>query len=83
MVSANPQGKLFVVSNRSMFQKTNFVVRSLVAALLLFSAQVFLKRLINTLSPRCSSRMAVQAASGVSRAELRRVIQTAMRAWPD
>lgn len=27
--------------------------------------------------------MAVQAASGASRAELRRVIQTAMRAWPD
>jgi hypothetical protein len=27
--------------------------------------------------------MAVQAATGASRAELRRVIQTAMRAWPD
>jgi hypothetical protein len=25
----------------------------------------------------------VQAATGASRAELRRVIQTAMRAWPD
>ena len=32
MVSANPQGKLFVVMNRSMFQITNFVVRPLVAA---------------------------------------------------
>src|SRR5882724_219987 len=41
MVNDNPQGKLFVVSNRSMFQITNFVVRSIVAASLLFGAQVF------------------------------------------
>jgi hypothetical protein len=41
MVSANPQGKLFVVSNRSTFQITIFVVILLVAASLLFSVQVF------------------------------------------
>jgi len=41
MMSDNPQGKSFVVSNRSMFQMTIFVVISPVAASLLFSVQVF------------------------------------------
>ena len=41
MVSDNPQGKLFLVSNRSMFQITSFVASSLIIASLLFSGRVF------------------------------------------
>ena len=41
MVSDNPQGKLFLVSNRSMFQITSFVASSLIIASLLFGGRVF------------------------------------------
>ena len=41
MVSKNPQGKLFVVSNRFMFQLMSFVASSLIIASLLFSGRGF------------------------------------------
>ena len=41
MVNDNPQGKLFIVSNRFMFQLMSFVASSLIIASLLFSGRGF------------------------------------------
>jgi hypothetical protein len=42
-VNDNPQGKLFIVSNRLMFQLMSFIASSLIIASLLFSGAVSLR----------------------------------------